>query len=84
MAVMSQWLKCRVFKGMFSNERTIVVRVKGNHPSEFIVPDHAVQQHNHESRVRVKVLNRSDATWVVLPTTDHESVPVEDTELVPS
>ena len=81
---MEQWLRCRVFKGMFSNERTIVVRVKGNGSVEFIVPQSSVQENNDEGRVRVTVVNRADAKWAVIPTAYRESVPIEEAELVAS
>lgn len=77
-------LKCRVSGGMFSNERVIIVRRKGNGSVEFFVPQESVQGEGEDGRVRVEVLVRPDSTWAVLPTTYRDSIPVDDEELVPS
>lgn len=81
---MTMWLKCHVSKGMFSNERAIVVRRKGNGTLEFFVPQVAVRGEGEGGRVEVSVIDRQGAKWAVLPTPYKESIPVDEEELVPA
>ena len=77
---MERWLQCRVSDGMFSDERAIIVRRRGNGTVGFFVP---MQFTRGDSRVRVKVFQRGDCTWAELPTPYHDSIPVEENELDP-
>ena len=81
---MVRWLKCRVSKGMFSNERTISVRRKGNGIQEFFVPQSAVDTEGDAGRVKVLVIERLDVKWAVLPTPYRESIPVDEDDVIPA
>lgn len=81
---MSQWLRCSVSEGMFSNERVIIVRRKGNGSVEFFVPQESVQGKGDNGRVQVEIFERPDSKWAVLPTPYRDSIPVDEAELVPS
>lgn len=75
-----RWLRCRVTDGMFSNERTVVIRRRGNGTVAFFVP---AQSTEGGSRVRVRVFHRIDGAWAELPTPYHDSIPIEEKELDP-
>ena len=81
---MTKWLKCHVLKGMFSDERTIIVRRKPNGTVEFFVPQSAVRGEGDAGRVEVTIIEREGAKWAVLPTPYKESIPVEEDELIPA
>jgi hypothetical protein len=77
------WLNCQVLKGMFSDERTVVVRRKGNGTIEFIVSETFVNDTDPKGgKVQVTVIERGGTKWAVLPTSYSESIPVDDSELV--
>jgi len=78
-----RWLKCRILKGMFSDERVVVVsRVDGMSTSAF-VPSAAVRGSvDHEGQVEVDVFADRGATWAVLPTEYRETLPVDARDLV--
>jgi hypothetical protein len=79
----SQWLKCRVLKGMFSDERAIVFTMSnGGKYSEF-VPSSAVRgEIDQDGLVRVNVFKDGKTLWAVLPTEYSDSVPVKSSQLV--
>jgi len=79
------WLKCQVLKGMFSDERTVIVRRKDNGTIEFIVSETFVNDTDPDAgKVEVTVIERGGQKWAVLPTSYRESIPVDDSELVPT
>lgn len=79
---MEGWLKCRVVKGMFSDEFTVVVHRRGNGTVEFFVSSKDVKKQADETgTVRVKVFQRQDGPWAELPTPYRDAVPVEEGEL---
>ncbi len=79
------WLRCRVFKGMFSDERAIVFPLKSGVSSSAFVPKSAVRgEIDQEGKVRVEVFRDNGTIWAVLPTDDRESIPVRETDLAPA
>lgn len=85
-SVMKQgWLKCRVLKGMFSDERAVVVRMKNGNTTSMFVPSSSVKgEVDHDGKVRVEVFEGDGAVWAVLPTEYRESVPINDDDVVPA
>jgi len=82
-----RWLKCNVFKGMFSDELVVRVWPKDHHTMSFFVPKNRVEGcssgEGEEGKLRVKVFRKDDITWAVLPTDYQESIPVRDEDLQP-
>lgn len=78
-----QWLKCRVLKGMFSDERAIVYSMSNGKESSAFVPSAKVRgKIDHDGAVSVEVFQDGDTTWAVLPTEYRDAVPVNRTQLV--
>lgn len=78
------WLRCRVAKGMFSNERVIVVDVKGNGSIEELVPEDSVKEEGEEGYVSVRVFDGENGPWAELPTTYRRAIPIEEDQLEPA
>jgi hypothetical protein len=80
-----QWLKCRVYKGMFSDELAVKVSsLKGNDTSVF-VPKAAVEGVvDDEGKVRVRVFREGKTAWAVLPTETRTTIPVREADLMPA
>lgn len=76
---MDRWLKCKVLKGMFSDERAVVVHRRGNGSVQFFVPASSTRG---DEWVRVKVFSRSDGSWAEMPTPQRDSVPIAPEEIV--
>jgi hypothetical protein len=61
-----QWLACKIFKGMFSDEMAVEY---GN--DSFFVPKNLVRPTEQDrGRVRLSVFNKGSTTCAVLPTDD--------------
>ncbi|MEE9598024.1 MAG: hypothetical protein V3V96_14720 [Acidiferrobacterales bacterium] len=71
-------------EGMFSNERVIILQIKGSGSIEEFVPADDVQGEGHEGRVRVHVVDREDGPWAVLPTSYRKTVPVDEGQFAPA
>lgn len=83
--MMEQWLKCIVFKGMFSDELAIRVSLKrGRWTSCFVPKDKVDGRIGEEGKVKVEVFKRGGTTWAVLPTEYSEAYPVNEADLVAS
>ena len=80
---MNRWLRCVSVKhGLFSDERTVEVRERGNGEIGFIVSQDDVD--DGKSAVRVKVYTYEGGTWALLPTPQPETIPIEEAELLPA
>lgn len=77
-----RWLKCESAPGMFSDERTIIVRVKGIGSIEHFVPQALVQGNGADALVSVTVVRDHPGTWVELPTQYRRAIPVDEDQLV--
>jgi hypothetical protein len=81
--VAEQWLKCRVLKGMFSDERVVVVNEQRDRMS-FFVPSSKVRGGiDEDGEVQVRVFSAGNTTWAVIPTEDTETIPIDRAELNP-
>lgn len=79
----SQWLKCRVLKGMFSDERAIVFTMSNGGKYTEFVPSNEVQgEIDEEGLVHVNVYEDGKTLWAFLPTEYNDMVPVKSSQLV--
>lgn len=79
-----QWLKCKVSKGLFSDERLITVEIKGNRSVDEFVPADQTRGGDRDGRVRVSIGTINGVLWAVLPAVYSESVPINPTQLMPA
>lgn len=77
------WLRCVAGAGMFSNERIIEVHVPVGWRTVYVVPADHVQGDGEEGKVRVTVLDRKDGKWATLPTVYKDTIPIEESDVVP-
>jgi len=78
-----QWLRCNIFKGVFSDEVTVQIQPKEGKPSAFIVSrDQVVGEYDRAGQVRVRVYQEGSTSWAVLPTDNRTIIPVDESELV--
>ncbi len=75
------WLRCVVQKGMFSDERLVKTIHKG---FLFCVHSSLVEgELNTNGRVKVRLFEKADGLWAVLPTEDSTVLEVSRDELEP-
>ena len=79
-----QWLRCRIFKGMFSDELAIsYVSRGGNIPVSVFVPKGLVEgKIDQEGKVKVSVFHQGNRAWAVLPSDQQMTIPVDDADLI--
>ena len=78
-----RWLRCRIFKGMFSDELAIQIVQRGD-PQElsvFVPKDKVQGKVDAEGRVRVRVFHQGNLAWAVLPMESQTTVPVDESQL---
>lgn len=76
-------LKCRVLKGMFSNERAVVVYLMNGTKSSAFVPASEVRgEVDRDGDVSVDVFRDGGSVWAVLPTEYRDTLPVRELDLV--
>jgi hypothetical protein len=76
-------LKCQVLKGMFSNERAVVVLLQNGKKSSAFVPASEVSgEVDRDGMVNVDVFWDRGSVWAVLPTEYRETLPVNVNDLV--
>lgn len=81
--VMNRWLRCvSVKNGVFSDERTVEIRERGNGNIAFIVSQDDVD--DETPAVRVKAYTYEGGTWALIPTPQPEPIPIEEGELLPA
>jgi hypothetical protein len=76
------WLKCVVFKGMFSDELAVKYQPRRGDPSSFFVPREKVQGEEGEGKLRVTVFKKDDVSWAILPTENRTIIPIDEADLV--
>ena len=79
-----QWLRCDIFKGMFSDELAIKYSPPGStYPVSVFVPKDLVQGDLTQGRGQVKVMvfRRGESSWVVLPSSQRTEIPVSESDL---
>lgn len=79
---MGKWLKCKVEKGMFSDERTVTVNSRNGEPIAVFVPAQAADQENN--RVKVQAFGQQGKTIAILPDERQSVVDVSDADLQPA
>lgn len=79
---MPKWLKCKITKGMFSDEYTVIVRTLSGENVAVFVPKDSAQENN--SRVKVKVSEESGHAIAVLPDANQSVIDVDASELSPA
>jgi hypothetical protein len=80
------FLRCRVSKGMFSNERVIELKLKNGKILTFVVESSDVTEANTSGCGAVKVwvnIEEGDR-WAMLPTPQRDLVRFEESDLVPA
>lgn len=68
---MPKWLRCKIDKGMFSDEFTVTVRTRTGEAIAVFVPKQAAD--NQKNLVQVKAFDQQGKTIAVLPD-EHQSV----------
>ena len=77
-----KWLKCLIFKGMFSDELAVrCTKVSGSRFSVFVPKDHVRGGVDQEGAVKVQVFNKDNIVWAVLPSPDRATIPVRESHL---
>lgn len=80
---MTRWLRCVSVKcGLFSDERTVEIRERGNGNIGFIVSQDDVD--DDAPAVRVKTYLYEGSTWALIPTPQPEPIPIDEAELLPA
>lgn len=78
-----QWLRCEVRKGMFSDERVVVIRTESGEEASFFVPRESVTGDlDQEGRVQVQMLKDNSRAWAVVPNESRTIIPVSESEFV--
>lgn len=78
---MSKWLKCKLDKGMFSDEFTVTVHSRSGDTIAVFVPRQAAD--NQNSRVQVKAFEQCGKSIAILPDEHQSVVEVNDSDLQP-
>jgi hypothetical protein len=82
--MIEQWLRCAIFKGMFSDELAIKYLPSGStYPVSVFVPKEMVQGDLDQGtgQVKVTVFRRGENPWVILPTSQRIEIPVKESDL---
>lgn len=79
-----RWLRCKIFKGMFSDELAIQCATPGapaTFASVFVPKDFVRGSVDQQGQVKVLFFREGDVAWAVLPTENQLVVPVDETDL---
>ncbi len=78
------WLRCKVYRGIFSDEVVIEIEVPGSGVITGFVPKDSVrvEEGTEEGQVQVDVYTLEDGKWAVLPTTGRDAIPVQESDFV--
>lgn len=77
------WLRCKVFKGMFSDEVAIKYWLKGGDSRSVFVPRSSVTGDlETDGLVKVQVFRKGEDSFAVLPTEYRDDILVRDEDLV--
>jgi hypothetical protein len=80
---MSGWLKCKIFKGMFSDEKAVLISSLEGREISCFVPKELVQGgEDAVGKVQVKIRRKNNRVWAILPTETSTMVAVKDADLV--
>jgi hypothetical protein len=79
-----KWLTCRIYKGMFSDERAIAYPVDSEKQISVFVPDASIQgQPGEIGKVQVKIARRNGTIFALLPSAEQDVVAVREADLTP-
>ncbi len=82
---MPKWLKCKISKGMFSDEFTAIVTSRTGDVISVFVPRDATQlTHAGYGQVRVRIAEQSGRVMALLPDEYQSIVDVDSSQLVPA
>ena len=71
------WLRCRIDRGMFSDELTVIVTAANGEPMSVFIPREFVQGNAPgEGRVRVRIVREDQFAWAVLPDDNQTQLPI--------
>jgi len=74
------WLRCKILKGMFSDESTMVYPPESATASSFFVPKDKVRE--RDGTVRVRVFHEGETVWAVLPAESQPIIAVNEEDLI--
>jgi hypothetical protein len=78
-----KWLRCRVYKGMFSDELAVEYSGRGNPKVSVFVPKETVQGNiDEEGKVKVTVFHEGANAWAVLPNDQPMVISVDESDLI--
>jgi len=78
------WLRCLLYKGMFSDEMAIKYSFHGKEISVFVPKQMVNGEPDQQGTVKVKVFEEGGTRWAVLPNSQSAVVPIEDEDLIPA
>ena len=80
------FLKCRVSKGMFSDELVIVLTLENGDEFVFVVQSSDVKNVDSQGNGAVKVWihTQENDRWAMLPTQQRDSVHFKESDLIPA
>ena len=61
---MPKWLKCKITKGMFSDEFTVIVRTSSGETVSVFVPKEAAEEEQSRVKVRVAECKGRSIAWL--------------------
>jgi hypothetical protein len=79
---MPKWLKCKIDKGMFSDEFTVTVQTRTGEAFAVFVPKSAAD--DQKSLVKVTAFEEQGSTLAVLPDEHQSVVQVSSADLQPA
>jgi hypothetical protein len=79
---MPKWLKCKVDKGMFSDEYTVTVQSATGEAIAVFVPKEAAD--DRQNRVQVRAFERQGRAVAVLPDENQSVIDVSAADLQPA
>ena len=71
-----EWITCRVFDGMFSDEFAVEVGSRDSGMTVFVDRSAVRNRHGNRGELSVVVYERDGARWALLPTSTRDTVPL--------
>lgn len=79
--MVEKWLKCSIYKGMFSDERAIKCQKMTGFFSVFVPQETVRGEINQEGTVKVGVFHKDNTVWAILPSPYKPTIPVCESQL---
>ena len=77
-----RWLRCEIRKGMFSDERVIVITTPTGEVAAFFVPREWVEGTDRDGRVKVRTFKEDSRAWAIVPNESQTIVAVDESQFV--